>query len=364
MKANEIVKELMKENGLNQTNVADLAGIQSKSVVSKFLTGSVTTDLSNVILIARSISPDRFIEITNQYIQEINKPQQVQNALEYAFTFNQVEVLDFLCSKFEGSRDVDDWVDVYSIAKDMLSADCDLVTLIDRLKEVYGQIKTQELKCSANLFEAYAYYKLNDDDRVEHLVSFAGTILSELKEGYLKESLLVRYNTLITLTSLYVKEDITKVKQAVKGITQSKYASDLSVASAYHSLAAAVTFVNLDEAILYYNKAVSLYDYLGRDYYVDRILKSDIPFAYNLHKKEFDTDGIDIEELAHYYVQRGENEVALDLLEGVKSLSVFGEFYKAKAGKDLLGLFEVQIKFSNYGFSFYTNLIKEAIKSL
>ena len=33
MKANEIVKELMKENGLNQTNVADLAGIQSKSAV-------------------------------------------------------------------------------------------------------------------------------------------------------------------------------------------------------------------------------------------------------------------------------------------------------------------------------------------
>lgn len=352
---NEMLKPIMVNKGIKQADISSQLSFP-KSLVSKFFAGNTSTEFGNVLAIVKYVAPADFLRIMRDHCLSLTKTSQIQDAIEFASTYRQGELLRELLAVHADDRKFADWVMVYNLALDVDTKAISYEDALDRCREVYGSLSSIELKSKVDVIESIAQYELGYLDSVANLLAKSNVRVESLKDRFIKESIQGRLNLLTAYTLLYNKNDAKGAESAALKVAKSQASPCKMVASAYYTIGHANMFDNVEKSMEYFGKAERLFREIGEEAIADGILTHDIPFANNANGLDFDASEACVEERAHRLIISGEHKKASELLSSVEE-SCYTKVYQGKLSKDIGKLMEAYNQLLKSGENFFLRFV-------
>ncbi|GAF22528.1 LOW QUALITY PROTEIN: hypothetical protein JCM19047_2286 [Bacillus sp. JCM 19047] len=363
----QLVRNYLSIEGNKQVDISKATGI-SKPLISMFLDKKGQKDLqfSNSFAIIRYIEKEDYLDVMDDYCRTLTKPIGILSSLEYASNFNRRDLLDDLLSVHQDHKgEVKEWIEIYRFERDK-----DLLTsemAWERCRSLFGKVTIPEALLKLELIESTLTFKQNFYD-MNNFLARTDRKVHVLREGFLKDSLLLKYDLQRAYDSLYNRIDIQDAIQNANNILKSPLASDFIVASANHLLGHAYQGHSVDLAIRYLEMAQACYKKANSKKHEE--MEQDIAFVLSIHNVIHDRclSCGDEEEVAHQHYVRGEVNKAIRLLKNQSQLSPFGKLYLGLCTKNVHQVFEgygeMKQSGNNYFATFFTTKLDSIIRGV
>ncbi|WP_144559522.1 AimR family lysis-lysogeny pheromone receptor [Shouchella miscanthi] len=353
---NSINKWLSKE-GNKQIDITHNTGI-AKSLISDVIDKKGSKDLrfSKTLSVLRYIEED-YLEVMDDYCRTLKKPVGILNSLEYASNFERQELMDDLLTEYKDHRgEVKEWVEIYRFNRDRNIMTPEVAW--EKCRELYGRVTVPDAQLKLDLIETSIHFR-NDQYNIRSFIDRVERKIGTLKEGFLKDSLKVKYHLNYSFVCLYENEDIDEAIMHAKEVTKSKLVPIYLVACAYHLLGHAEMYRNKELSLHNLKEAKRLYKLASSSKAAQ--IEQDIQFVLNVHGEYQEIESLKDEELAFQYLVRKENEKARKALETVDKKSPFALLYLGIATKDIKPIIKGYGLMKQSGNNFFAQLFERAI---
>lgn len=355
------LKEEMRNKGIRQVDIVNATKL-NKSYVSKVLKNTIEPSFSQMFSIINFVSPNNYYEILDDFARRVQNKDNVLSAFEYASYFYRNGLLSELIDTHRGTKkEFEEYSLVYELANNREA------NRKEACREVFGSLKSPEMKVKVLLVEAVDYYSSGE---VSLALDFSHRIkeyLKSLNDTFFSEALKTRLFGMIANALLYHKADVEGARKYARLVLENSVSSLSAEVSATHILAHSYVFDNYDQSTEYFKKACALYSEFN-EAMVGEILTNEIPFLKNVHGVALDLgkDVVCAEELLHFHVRQGNREEALELLDSNR-LTKDSPYVKAYVGtleKDFPKLLEAQVSLIDRGNRFFTKVVESLAKTI
>lgn len=317
--------------GNKQIDITNATGV-SKQLISMVLERKGKKDLafSNVLSVIRYIETD-YLDVMDKHCRSLHKPLGILNSLEYASNFERHELLDDLIAEYKEHRgEVKEWVEIYRFNRDKHGLDND--EALEKCRELYGRVTQPDAKLKLDLIESSINFKGNQFN-IKEFVHRAEKKLKLLRNGFLKDSLEIRYNLNRAFISLYEEMNIEEANKFAKKVTASWLAPAYLIGCAYHLMSHANMYDSFNDSLELLERAANFYGQSDRN--KGQSLEQDKVFLFNVHKEPYDGVISDREEKAHQFIVQGKYKEAGEVLSSISDKSPFGMLYEGMCKKDI-----------------------------
>lgn len=350
MDIREKVKSLMAQKGIRAVDVTEEIGV-SKSVISKFLSGK-DMDFKNLLPLLKYLDSYSYLDILDEYCLTLEKPVSIMKALEYASIYRRDELsANLLTMHSKRKGELGDWIIIYSLFHNMKTLDEEEVLF--KCRELYGKVSTAEIKIKIDLIEAFVYYKKINYTLMLGLTKRAEQQIDRLSDGFIKECFKIRLSTYLANAQLYANEDIEAAVKYANYVINNKLSPLLNVASAYHTLGHAHTFIDTELSVKYLKDASRMFKMIGYDEFSRQLLTEDMSFVLNVNGIIYDESIVNDEELAHQLIRQNRKEEAIEVLNKIESETPFSLLYRGIATNDFAHILKAHGMMVRAGNTFF-----------
>lgn len=320
------------------------------------------------MLIVKHVKPEESVPIMNTYAMHVNKLHDVRDAFEYASIHEQMNVLEQLLNKHRADDLLTEWIQVYRLIFENLSNSYTLQEVLEKAKNLYGEINNPLARMRLEIVELTTYYKLGSVRNTLFMADKFKSSFSTIKPSYMKSALASRVSLLIGLGKLYGEGDREGAENYLFAVNVNDTTPDTVRASSYHALSNTKLIGDKNMCLDYTRKAIKFARQAGLVEYEQALEKEQIPFIKNLYGEIFDLPiNTPEKEQIHQYIVRNEIEHAKKLIEKLENESndnLFLLYYRGKATKDLNLLMQALSHFSIFGRADMVPLVQRDIISL
>ncbi|MCM3314846.1 AimR family lysis-lysogeny pheromone receptor [Shouchella rhizosphaerae] len=349
------LKEEMINKGIRQVDIVNATEL-NKSYVSKVLKNTIEPSFSQMFSIINFVSPKNYYEILDDFARRVQIKDNVLSAFEYASYFCRNGLLSELIDTHRGNKkEFEEYAIVYELANNREANRKELC------REVFGTLKSPEMKVKVLLVEAVDYYSSGE---VSLALGFSNKIkesLESINNTFFSEALETRLFGMLANALLYHKSDVEGARKYSRLVLENSVSSLSARVSATHILAHSYIFDNYDQSIEYFKRACVLYSDFNESM-VGEILTNEIPFLKNVHgvPLEIGKDVVCTEELLHFHVRQGNREEAYELLNSahLEKDSPYVKAYIGTLEKDFTKLLESQVSLIDRGNRFFIKVVE------
>ncbi|MCY1105816.1 AimR family lysis-lysogeny pheromone receptor [Shouchella clausii] len=356
----EALNEAMSVENIKQVDIVNNTGLK-KAHVSKIVAGSIEPGFAHLFAVVRYVIPFGYTSIMDEFSLQVTKRDSVISAFEYATYFNRVDLLTKLIDKFSDhkKKEYEEFASVYRLINSVMGAD----ELIEQCRELYGKVKSEEMRVKLFAVESLLYYKSNDVNTMLRISEKLRGKIDKLNDSFFKDVLLSRVNAVYASGLLYNEGDTDAVREAIAQVLASPVSSEASIAASYHTLGHSYIFTDFDKALENLRYAASSYDRCGNYIMAREVLTNDIPFLKNLNNLSFDLEGVCAEERLHYYVNCGDVAKAKEALKQVQDTDCpYVKTYVAVLENDVPSLLKAHLSFVKRGNLFFARIVEKAVE--
>lgn len=256
-----------------------------------------------------------------------------------------------------------DWARIYKLVLSFLRKDQPMTDLLDQL-EAYSP--SYKIPCIAKkLLSMYINYRLGYYRPLFSTAIRLEQELNEIKNPLVKEFYVARYSEVLSNAYLFVKADVKKARFYANNVINSPVICARFKYNTYYIVGISYLF----ESYRDFNKYMSIYlDYarqFGRESQINYVENNDLPWAKIYWEEEvLNLDQVGILEKAYYYVKRGDNQKAKELLAKYENKSdPFYLCYKGIVENSPNMLIDSMLKFKNNGNTFFAQLPLSILKN-
>lgn len=346
--------------GNKQIDITNATGV-SKQLISMVLDkkGKKNLAFSNVLAVIRYIESD-YLDVMDNHCRSLHKPLGILNSLEYASNFERHELLDDLIAEYKDERgEVKEWVEIYRFNRDKHALDNE--EALEKCRELYGRVTQPDAKLKLDLIESSINFKGNQFN-IKEFVHRAEKKLKLLRNGFLKDSLEIRYNLNRAFICLYEEMDTDEAIKYAKKVTDSWLAPAYLIGCAYHLMSHANMYGSLDNSLELIERAAHFYS--QSDKVKGQSLEQDKVFLFNLHNKIIDEEIPDNEERAHQFIVQGKNIDAEEVLSEITEKTPFGLLYEGMCKKDISPILKGYGLIKESGNHFFARYFERQIAAL
>ena len=343
--------------------LADAVGV-SVNTIRRIFKRRVETDFYTLLKLSNFLYPND--ETLIKWCYTFERPINICAAMEYMALNNRFDVLkDYISEK--STNTLEKWGDIYTIIMDYTKnnlSDKEMLRKIERFP--YGDSDI-ELINLLKLVKANTCFRIASPDssylcEMSRLCDEVEDSITNMKEGFLKESFNIRMNDLLGKRALYVRYNIEEARNyAYKNINQ-KICTFFKANSSY-TVGRTFTFESYEKSVDYTEKAISEYKDAGFQRFADDLERYFLPFLNAYHGLGY-SEG-DFTGGAHYEAKWGNKKKAKRLLdEAVKreGESTYKMYYRGIANDDEDLLFEALSEFLYIGDKYSAQLPLEQLR--
>lgn len=330
----------------------------AKSLISDVIDKKGQKDLrfSKTLSVLRYIEDD-YLDVMDEYCRTLSKPVGILNSLEYASNFGRDELMDDLLTEYKDHRgEVKEWVEIYRFNRDRNIMSPEIAW--EKCRELYGRVTVPDAQLKLDLIETSIHFR-NDQYNIKSFNDRVERKIGTLKEGFLKDSLKVKYHLNYSFVCLYENEDIEGAIIHAKEVTKSKLVPIFLVGCAYHLLGHAEMYRSKEISLKHLEEAKRLYKLSSSK--KASTIQQDIQFVKNIHGEHQDLSELEEEELAYQYIVRNENDKARNALDLIKHKSPFAMLYLGMATKDITPIIKGYGLIKQSGNNFFAQLFEKSI---
>ncbi|SDB85494.1 AimR family lysis-lysogeny pheromone receptor [Shouchella lonarensis] len=323
-----------------------------------------------ILLSVQEMAQNRMIHLMNTYALTVINREHVEDALEYAVQFQQIDVLERLLLLHGIGNAFKWWCSTYKLLLDILKGKLSCEEVVQRssnlMKKVDEPVLQFRLMSMCILAE---FYRGNIGEALSFIEKLPHLLFKHVKPGFVRSTIMHRVSLIRVMHVLYEKGD---VEQAERDLLKLKKENipEIVLAACYHLLGIATLFEDDDRCIAYFHKANFYASNLGLGDYRRRILAKYIPFARNVRKEKFDiSEGVEVlpEEKIHQYLVRGELKNALSLADQLSRnghKNILLTLYWAKASQDIERMLDVYGQLFEENHAYLAPYVQQEISHL
>ncbi len=356
-------ENLIIESGKSIRCIEKQIGI-AKGQISSYINsnGEKTIDFIYFLRAVRFLKPEYEKDYMKTICPKFKRLQNLRIAMEYASTFLHFDLQRELIDINLGlGRENKNWAELYSIVLDFQEKKVSCDEIKDLLENFHA--KYLETEIMKSILKCYIFYMKNNYKEMYKIASKIYERIGFIKNEFVRESFMSRVCDILSRCYLYFKNDVRKARYFAAGNLENEFAANRRVHS-YYILALTYFFQDYEESLryleLYRQELISL----GDQNLADLVFNKDIAFLKNYWEVFDDFQTNDPSELAHFYIRKGENEKALNILNKMESLTPFQKYYKALAANDPKLLSESLADFLCSGNKFFANLPMKKLKNI
>ncbi|GIN10158.1 hypothetical protein J26TS2_00250 [Shouchella clausii] len=356
----EALNEAMSAENIKQVDIVNNTGLK-KAHVSKIVAGSIEPGFAHLFAVVRYVNPFGYTSIMDEFSLQVTKRDSVISAFEYATYFNRGDLLTKLIDKFSDhkKKEYEEFAYVYRLINSDLGVD----ELIEECRELYGKLKSEEMRVKLFAVESLLYYKSNDVNTMLRISERLKSKIEKLNDSFFKDALLSKVNAVYASGLLYNEGDVETVRECISQVLTSPVSSEESIAATYHTLGHSYIFSDFDKALENLRYAVSSYERNGNYLMAREVTTNDIPFLMNLNDLTFGLEDVCAEERLHYYVNRGDVTRAKEVLREIKDMDCpYVKTYVAALENDVPGLLKAHLSFVKRGNLFFARIVEKAVE--
>lgn len=360
------------------------SGITKKEIAKKLDVSEST--VTNLFKHRHKIKYMTFIELTrivygryhHEYIRYFCMDSQLdieREALEWAYSNSDMQVLKILINKASIKADIDPIVRVYELQMKRLEKSISEQDFFEGVEEVFYTNKNLDLETLV-LIGISTIYHLVDVAAYSAVAAKSQNTLKQInnvQSSYLKNAYSLRIKITLTVASMRSKQ-LDVAKELSEELAQQHVLEmfPLFYNNALICLSEIYVFTNKEKSFKYINQSVQLMN----DGFIDEnprwkaVVKSTYDFVHIYHNDFQDLFFEEPAEKAHYYAKQlhiTEREKALKILNEIEAenggLSNFQSYYKALAMRDLKLMHKVKDKFYQSGDFYYVQLPQDFIEN-
>ncbi|WZX99434.1 AimR family lysis-lysogeny pheromone receptor [Bacillus sp. FSL W7-1360] len=324
-----------------------------------------------VMYTVRNAAPEQLVTFMNMYVRGLKDGVQVQDSLEYAVLFQQIDLLREILDRYEGNRFWEEWEKVYRFLLSVIEGKFTHEEVLEQSHLLKSGVYDQSLQLRLELVDVSAYTHLGDYHKVGSLLDYFSKHLDQLEPNFVKSALKSRIELAEARFLLFIARDFSGAEKRFSRVIMNNATPSALIVASYRDRGLSL----LNEALLEKsNKCLRCFEIaisrakefgLMREY--ERLTKEYYPLVQNLHGEQFDATDIVQEEVAHQHIVRGEHKKALYLIEDLEARGkggVFISFYKAKAltNKELMS--RVKQQFQEENLAYMLPIVEREIQAL
>lgn len=370
-----IKNEFDKDRGLSK-KIAKIAGYKNPTPLYKFL-NEPDRELDNfysLLKIVRELFPEREYELMDKYLRTVDpKKKTARVGLEYASVYRLSDLQNHLIEKMINCSNLEskEWATVYKIGNEEFEGKIPYMEVIEKTTTI--NYKTIEAKLFSKFIQIYSCYELKFISTLIELATMLEPEIELIKDEFMKRSFKARIGLVMTTVSLH-SNNLEEIREYGNMVLE--HSTKLSILSVVHlQMGNSYIYTDFDKAHDHFNKGIEMCN-LTKNENTMTELKRSMNFLMNYWGKEplylnrESKHSSDIHEVAFYYIQQGNKEKGIELLESVDFESMnnlsraFNIFYKGLATDNKNFYYESIRYFNLAGEKFYKNLPLIELKKL